>query len=170
MTFIAFGVSLFALDALLKAYVHFFLPPMALSSPFFPYGGIGVLRDWHGISLSLVHVTNRGAAWGAFAAFQEYLLYVRILIVGGLFSYLFFVKTSTFRRVCLLLIAVGALGNIADTFIYGYVIDMFYFIFWSYSYPVFNIADSMIFCGIALLLGEALFAKVREQKTAKRSA
>jgi signal peptidase II len=49
------------------------------------------------------------------------------------------------------LIATGAIGNILDYFIYGHVVDVFYFVFWGYSFPVFNVADSIIFCGIVVL-------------------
>jgi len=45
----------------------------------------------------------------------------------------------------------GAIGNILDYFIYGHVVDMMHFVFWGYDYPVFNIADSFICIGVALL-------------------
>jgi signal peptidase II len=156
-------------DAALKAYIHYWISPLHLSSASYPFGGIAVFRDWHGIDFSIVHVANKGAAWGVFASFQQYLLYFRILIIGGLLSYLIFVKTSTFRKIGMLLIAAGAIGNVLDTFIYGHVVDMFYFIFWGYSYPVFNIADAAIFCGIALLLIESLAAKLKSKKPEKKN-
>lgn len=158
------------LDVVLKAYVHYNIPPMHLSSSVFPYGGIGVFRDWHGIDFSITHVVNKGAAWGIFASIQEYLLYTRILIIGGLLSYLIFVKTSAFRKFCLMLIAIGATGNVIDSFVYGHVVDMFYFVFFGYSYPVFNVADASIFCGVVALLLEALFLKIKSGKTAKKGA
>jgi signal peptidase II len=156
-------------DAILKGYVHYWIPPIHLSSSSYPFGGIGVFRDWHGVDFAIAHVMNKGAAWGIFASIQQYLLYFRILIIGGLLSYLVFAKTSGFRKLCMVLIATGAIGNVLDTFIYGHVVDMFYFILWGYSYPVFNIADAAIFCGIALLLIEALAAKLRSGKSAKKN-
>ncbi len=167
------GVVLFAADALLKAYVCFYIPSMHLSQPLYPYGGIGVFRDWHGIDFSITHVMNKGAAWGMFSGIQEYLLYARVLIIGGLLSYLLFVKTTGYRKCCLTMIAAGALGNVIDTFVYGHVIDMFYFIFWGYSFPVFNLADSAIFTGIVLLLTESLWLKIRggsSKKSAREPA
>jgi signal peptidase II len=130
----------------------------------YPFGGIGVFRDWHGIDFSIVHLINKGAAWGIFSSLQHYLLYVRVAIIGGLLAYLFFVNTSVLRKFSLMLIVTGALGNVVDYFVYGHVVDMFYFIFWGYSYPVFNTADSVIFVGIMLLLGETLFLKVRSSQ------
>lgn len=159
--FIAIALLIFAADGFLKAYVHHSLPTVSASIPVYPFGGIPVFANWHGIDFSIVHVVNKGAAWGVFSSFQHYLLYVRVLIIGALLSYLFFVKATTFRKFSFLLILTGACGNVLDYFIYGHVVDMFYFIFWGYSYPVFNIADSAIFLGILLLLVQSLFTKLR---------
>lgn len=169
IVFFLIACALLLCDAALKAYVHYWIPPIRLSSSSYPFGGIAVFRDWHGIDFAIAHVANKGAAWGVFASFQQYLLYFRILIIGGLLSYLLFVKASAFRKACMLLIAVGAIGNVLDTFIYGHVVDMFYFIFWGYSYPVFNIADATIFCGIALLLIEGLASKLKSKKPEKKN-
>jgi signal peptidase II len=158
-----FAVALFLLgvDLSSKAYVHSHIPTIGASVSAYPFGGIGVFRNWHGIDFSIVHLVNKGAAWGAFSSLQDYLLYVRVAIIGGLLAYLFFVKTSAFRLFSLMLIATGAIGNVIDYFVYSHVVDMFYFIFWGYSYPVFNVADSAIFVGIAFLLGQTLFFKAR---------
>ena len=154
---IALSLILFVADALLKAYVHLYIPVMYAASPIYPYDGIAVFQDWGGIDFSIVHVINRGAAWGIFASMQQYLLYARLALVGGLLIYLSFVKKDRLHKFFLTLVVTGALGNIADSFVYGHVIDMFYFVFWGYSYPVFNIADSVIFCGIAGLVCRSFF-------------
>ena len=129
-----------------------------------------MFHNWHGIDFAITHVANKGAAWGILASLHDYLLYFRILIIGGLLSYLVFAKTSPFRKLCMLLIAVGAIGNVLDTFIYGHVVDLFYVILWGYSFPVFNIADAAIFCGVALLLSEALLLKLKANKPLKKNA
>jgi signal peptidase II len=170
LVFLLLALLIFGADAGLKAYIHRDIPTISASNPVYPYGGISVFRNWHGIDFSIVHVINKGAAWGFFSSLQEYLLYVRVAIIGGLVSYLFFVKATPFKKFCLTLIATGALGNVIDYFVYGHVVDMFYFIFWGYSYPVFNIADSAIFLGIMLLLCEALFAKIKPSSSSKSSA
>jgi signal peptidase II len=168
LLFIAIAVFTFMADAMVKAYIHHEIPPIAASPLVYPYGGIGVFRRWHGIDFSIVHVINKGAAWGVFASLQKYLLYARVAIIGGLLTYLFFVKGSAYRKFCLTLIATGALGNVVDYFVYGHVVDMFCFIFWGYSYPVFNIADSSIFVGIVLLIAEALFNKLRSSSRSSK--
>lgn len=166
-SFAALAIFLFLIDMGLKAYTHHNILAIGASAPIYPYGGIAVFRDWHGIDFSIVHVVNRGAAWGVFASLQEYLLYARVAIIGGLLTYLLFVKTSTYRTFALVMITSGAIGNVVDYFAYGHVIDMFYFKFWGYSYPVFNVADTLIFSGIMLLLGETLLSKMRESKGSK---
>lgn len=97
-------------------------------------------------------MTNTGTAWGLFANYQVALLLLRILIVGGILAYLLFFRPAKYLRLPLFAIVAGALGNILDFFLYGHVIDMIYFIFYQYSYPIFNIADSAIFLAIAYLI------------------
>ena len=51
----------------------------------------------------------------------------------------------------------GALGNLYDRLVYGYVIDFLDF-FWNGShFPAFNVADSAICVGAAFLLYDAFF-------------
>ncbi len=151
------ALFIFVADFLLKAYVHACVPPMHGSE--FPYGGISFLHGWHGIDFALIHVWNKGAAWGWFSSFPRALLYTRFIMIGGLFSYLCFVRASFFRKLCTLVILTGAICNIIDVFLYSHVIDMFFFSIFEYSYPVFNLADTAIFIGIALLLIEMLVLK-----------
>jgi signal peptidase II len=162
------ALILLAIDWIVKAYVHRELPLIGSSWMTYPYGGISLFKEWHGINCAIVHVANKGAAWGLFACFQEYLLYVRIAIIGGLLSYLLFVKVSSYRQWCLLLITAGALGNVLDYFIYGHVVDMIYFTFGNYSYPVFNCADSFICIGIFLLIAQRLVQKCASKKSSAK--
>ena len=152
-------ITFLGIDIITKAYSYYSIPPMNISSSAFPYGGIGVFRDVLGVDFSINYVMNRGAAWGLLASYQEPLLYTRMIIILFLLAYLFVGKMSFGKRVALSSIATGALGNVIDYFAYGHVIDMFYFNFWGYSYPVFNVADSLIFVGICLLFIQTLFEK-----------
>ena len=55
----------------------------------------------------------------------------------------------------LTLILAGAAGNLYDRFLYGYVTDFLDFYIGSYHWPAFNVADSAITTGAALLLLES---------------
>jgi signal peptidase II len=169
-SFLALALLLFMVDGALKAYVHYNIPTVYASFPVYPFGGIGVFKDWYGIDFSIVHVINRGAAWGIFSSMQEYLLYVRVAIIGGLLAYLVFGRTSSYRKFSLMLVTTGALGNVIDYFVYGHVVDMFYFIFWGRSYPVFNLADSVIFTGILLLIIEGFVANIKAKTSSKNGS
>ena len=48
----------------------------------------------------------------------------------------------------------GAVGNLIDRALYGYVIDFIDLHVNSFYWPVFNFADSFIFIGVALILFE----------------
>ena len=116
----------------------------------YPFGGIGIF-DFCGISFSLNTVFNTGAAWGVFPNHFWILLGLRLCVVISLVVYLFF-RPSNRPHWPLSLIATGAFGNIIDMFIYGRVIDFFHMRFFGWSFPIFNIADSCITVGVALLL------------------
>lgn len=146
------GTSIFFADFLSKYWIANTLPRMLYMFPWYPYGGVGIFQNFLGVEFSLVHATNSGAAWGILAQWQQELLYLRLFLIGGLFMYLFFFNQRRSWQIPLTLILAGALGNVLDFFLYGHVIDMFHFVFWGYNYPVFNIADSAIFLGIAWLI------------------
>jgi signal peptidase II len=156
-----FAALILAADFFSKLYVHTHIPLIAYSPYAYPYGGIAVFQDWHGIDFSINHIVNTGAAWGFLSSFQQPLLYLRMVIIGGILSYLIFAKQSAPYRIPLTLVVTGAIGNVIDHFLYGHVIDMFMFHFhrWNYTFPLFNIADSAIFCGISWMLIQSFFTK-----------
>lgn len=152
-TAVFIGLIVLTVDLFTKFLVHQHLPVAA--SPYFvayPYGGVAIFRDFMGIELTIIHAVNRGAAWGMFSDWQETLLIIRFLIIVGITIYAIFFNKKRNYDIPFALIIAGACGNVIDYFIYGHVVDMFHFIFWGYDYPVFNLADSSIFIGIAWLL------------------
>lgn len=54
-------------------------------------------------------------------------------------------------------IAGGAVGNVLDRLRFGAVEDFFHLHAWGYSWYVFNVADSAVVCGVAVLVLEGLF-------------
>ena len=59
---------------------------------------------------------------------------------------------ETLFCLALTLVMGGALGNLIDRVSYGYVVDFLDFYWGSYHFPAFNVADSAISVGAALLL------------------
>ncbi|HAS14548.1 MULTISPECIES: signal peptidase II [Idiomarina] len=61
------------------------------------------------------------------------------------------------------LILAGAIGNVADRLMYGYVIDFFDVHYQGWHWPAFNVADMAITIGAALMLLEAFFDNRRDK-------
>lgn len=113
----------------------------------------------------LSHVYNNGAAFSLFSDTPSPEK-VRWMLIG--FSMIaiaivlaVFMKAG--RRVnptsiALALILGGAIGNLYDRLAYRYVIDFLAFNIFGYHYPDFNVADSCIVIGAAILLIEVLHA------------
>jgi len=64
------------------------------------------------------------------------------------------------------LIIGGAVGNIIDRVVYGAVVDFLYFHAGRYGWPAFNLADSAITVGVAIML----WSQFRPNRSAKESA
>ena len=67
--------------------------------------------------------------------------------------------SETLSAISLSLILGGAIGNLIDRVMYGYVIDFLDVYYQSYHWPVFNIADSAISLGVGLMLYESFTTK-----------
>ena len=59
----------------------------------------------------------------------------------------------------------GALGNVYDRFVLGYVIDFIHVHYQTWHFPAFNIADCGITVGAALLILDSLFLEKHRQVT-----
>lgn len=69
---------------------------------------------------------------------------------------------QTRTALALALILGGAVGNLIDRVVYGYVIDFIDFYYGSWHWPTFNIADSAIFIGAVLLLLDAFLGHKKD--------
>lgn len=72
-------------------------------------------------------------------------------------------ETAKLEAISLALIIGGAIGNVIDRLIYGYVIDFLDVYAGSYHWPAFNLADSAICVGAVLLIIDS-FRKPAEQR------
>ncbi len=99
---------------------------------------------------NLVYVENTGTAFGMFKSLGS-AFFIILAIITTLFLVYLLVKDSTNWLVYSLIIS-GAVGNITDRLIYGYVIDFIDLHIGGFHWPAFNVADSAISIGIVLFL------------------
>ncbi len=105
----------------------------------------------------LVHVRNTGAAFGIGANAQSAI--IPLLLNVGAIAVFCVVAVYAFRSAVsdrllqtgLHLILGGAIGNLLDRFRFGYVVDFLDVYVGNKHWPAFNVADSAICIGIALL-------------------
>ena len=72
-------------------------------------------------------------------------------------------KHETMLAVALALVLGGAVGNLIDRLVYGYVIDFLDVYYQDWHWPAFNIADSAITLGVVLILAESFgFGRSKE--------
>ena len=109
--------------------------------------------------VSWTYIQNTGAAFsflsGGGGILKAFLLAVSLFVSAMLMVWIH--KTQAIRRQRLFgqfILLSGALGNLLDRAQYGYVIDFIDVHYQNYYWPVFNVADSLIFIGVILLLFE----------------
>lgn len=106
---------------------------------------------------SLHYLQNDGAAFSILQN-KTYLLVIVAIICLGIMVY-YIQKEKTFTKlssISLGLILGGIIGNLLDRIIYKKVIDYLSFTFFTYNFPVFNIADVGITVGALLLIVSCL--------------
>lgn len=107
----------------------------------------------------LDYVQNRGAAWGLLQGGRVFFIVITVIICAALI-YLMIKERKCMQllsRIALTLIAAGAIGNLIDRAILGYVRDMLSFVL--INFPVFNVADSSLVIGAILLIIDVFFTK-----------
>ena len=103
---------------------------------------------------------NYGAAFSFLSdagGWQRWFFVIFSLIVISFISYIL-IKDKDSEYIAYSLVLGGALGNLYDRFLLGYVIDFIEFHYDNFYWPIFNIADIAISIGIILLL-YSMFAK-----------
>mgnify|MGYP001597701941 CR=1 FL=1 len=105
---------------------------------------------------NLVLVYNAGAAFSFLSdasGWQREFFIAIALIAAVWIIYLFRrYRQQTLFCLALSLVLAGALGNVIDRILFGAVVDFLDFHAYGYHWPAFNVADSAITCGAALLI------------------
>jgi len=125
------------------------------------------VAPWLAPVFSITHVTNTGAAFGLFRGGGDFFVIIAaIVIVAILVYYRQLPDGQWLMRVALGLQLGGAIGNnLVDRLRQGFVIDFIDLNFWPlHEWPVFNLADSSIVAGVALLALLMLEEERRERR------
>ena len=111
---------------------------------------------------NITYVRNTGVAFGIFSSISspaKSLLLSIFTAFAAVMVITYSVRSSVRNRllqVALALILGGALGNLYDRLAYGYVVDFLELYVRTYHWPAFNVADSAISVGVALLALEII--------------
>ena len=143
-----------ALDQLVKWLIltKVMIPPHAIPVTFF----FDLVLSW-----------NRGISFGLFAGHPEIggWLFVAVAVAITLALVLWLARIDRgLLAIAIGLVIGGAVGNIIDRLRFGAVVDFLYFHLGGYAFPAFNVADSAITVGVALILIDSLFGEGRSRK------
>lgn len=105
--------------------------------------------------LEFVYMTNTGAGFSILQNQNTLLSWIAVIALGVIIFYY-----EHFPKLGFLMIITGIIGNLIDRVLYGYVIDFINFKIW----PVFNIADSLVFLGVAYTIIVWIKKDKEEQK------
>lgn len=111
---------------------------------------------------NLVLTYNLGVSFGLFAAGSaagKWMLVGVAAVITAFLLHWLYRATSGLNIMALGLIIGGAIGNVIDRIVIGGVVDFLDFHAYGYHWPAFNVADTSIFVGAALLIAESLFRR-----------
>jgi signal peptidase II len=159
MTYLVMAAAVLAVDQITKAVIVSRFSADAIV-PVIP----GLFR--------LVHVENRGIAFGIFSDSSSPAAGIILVLVSLAAIVLIGVllwrnhPAAKITGVGLALILGGAAGNLLDRLLRGQVVDFLDVYLASYHWPAFNIADSAISIGAATLLWDLLIAQPARHREA----
>lgn len=118
--------------------------------------------------LALYRTYNLGVAFSLLSGMErEWIVGMRLVIVTFvIWLWRRTPKDRPFAHMGFALIIAGAIGNLIDGIVYGHVVDYVLFHTQTWSFAVFNLADSFITIGAALVILDELFGpKKSDAKT-----
>ena len=136
-----------------------------------PYGSAEALVPGF---FNLVHARNPGIAFSLFADsapwFRDVVLPAVSLAAVGIIAFMFrkLHELPAASRVALALVLAGAVGNLSERLLHGYVTDFLDFYVGAYHWPAFNVADSAITVGATLLILESFLGRHRASEAGAR--
>ena len=129
---------------------------------------IGSIPLWKGV-FHLTYCENTGAAFSMFTGQRWMLLAVTVvLLVALLWALCKGWMQNAFGRLSLQLVIGGAIGNMIDRILLGYVVDLFDFCL--IDFPIFNVADIFLCVGVGMMVIYILFMEPKIEKAKKEAA
>lgn len=118
---------------------------------------------------NITYVHNPGAAFSFLAdqgGWQRW-FFTAIAAIASVVFIIWLAKTPKSQALlgaAFALMLSGAMGNLIDRALFGYVIDFIDFHWSGNHFPAFNVADSMIFIGAALMILDSFTAENSAEK------
>ncbi len=130
-----------------------------MAEQYLEYGRPLVLTSWFNLTLQY----NPGAAFSFLSdagGWQRYFFSAIAVVISAILVVWLYRLPATQRLLplSLALILGGAIGNLWDRVVLGHVVDFISVHYGGYFFPAFNIADSAITVGAALMILDSLLA------------
>lgn len=110
-------------------------------------------------------IFNTGAAFSLFTGNNFILIIIAIAVLIYIDRKVIEDIKSKISVISISMLIGGIIGNLFDRIVYGKVIDFLSFKFGTYSFPVFNLADTFICIGIFLLIVDFLRGDLNGNKS-----
>lgn len=136
----------------------------------FEHQSIAIIKNF----FYLTYAKNDGIAFSFLEGKVPFIIIMTVIVIFLILKYIKDNDPTKIEMYCYGLIIGGAIGNLLDRVLYGYVIDFLDFYLFSYHFPIFNLADTSIVIGIFILLIASLkersdkFDNLRRRKNESR--
>ena len=142
----------------------------AIATAMLTYGNpVPVLPSFN---LTLLHNTGAAFSFLADAAGWQRWFFVTLAVVVSvvLVGWLRKLKVDeTWTAIAIVLILGGAIGNVYDRVVHGYVVDFLHFYWQDWHFPAFNLADTAITIGAVMMIIDAFRKPADDSGDADRS-
>lgn len=142
----------------------------AVASAMLVYGNpVPVVSSFN---FTLLHNTGAAFSFLADAAgwqrwfFVTLALVVSVVLIGWLRK---LKANETWTAIAIVLILGGAIGNVYDRVVHGYVVDFLHFYWQDWHFPAFNLADTAITIGAAMMILDVFRKPAEADGDANRS-
>lgn len=119
---------------------------------------------------NFTYLENRGAAWSMFQNGRYFFIVLTIIVTAAMIYILYKKADNKLLKFSLSLVIGGAVGNLIDRIYKGSVTDFLQVFVGPYrDFPIFNVADSFVCIGTALLAYYLLFIYKEKEKEPKKA-